>query len=46
MQTTQHYAKILDNRISQDMQLLKTKMKEKIEVKKSLKISHAKVAKI
>jgi site-specific recombinase XerD len=41
IQTTQHYAKILERKFSNDMLLFKTKMSEKNETKKPLQVSKA-----
>jgi site-specific recombinase XerD len=42
IQTTQHYAKILDKKVSNDMLLLKTKMSERRETKNPLQVPKAK----
>jgi site-specific recombinase XerD len=39
LQTTQHYAKILDKKVSNDMQLLKSKFGKKSEIQMIKKVS-------
>ena len=34
LRTTQHYAKVLDRKVSEDMKLLREKLKQKDEIKK------------